>query len=730
MKKLLFLLLVLSLTCYANNKPVPSKIETATIYLEGATIERIADVNLTPGEHTLIFQNLSPDIVEQSIQISGLNKATIVSLQYEVNYLEKAAVSTNYTRLETKLKNLLFEKNLLESQLSGLDEETRLLENNRKVRTETATISLEAMKELAAYYRTRTSEIEKEKFELVSMLEDTLKQIEALKKEKFKLEDVRKEKRGEITLKLTSGVALSTKLQIKYNIAVAGWFPSYDIKATEVGAPLDISYKANIYQQSGTNWDGIKVILSTGDPQTNNEKPDLTPKYLNFGHGRKSVSHPTTADVYKYNPTIRSVVGTVTDESGLPIPGVTILEKGTHNTTTSDFDGNYQIQVNGGRALLYSYASFHTLSLPIYSNTINAMMVPDVQRLNEVVIVGQGKPNGYAISEGKIYTQEDAIVKLLSGKVAGVQVTGTGGASGAGTNFIIRSKSSIHGDNQPLFIVDGVPFTTSGNYYGGGNSVTSSRFLDIDPNEIENVEILKGLSASTLYGQQGRNGVVLITTKNGKGIENVIGNYKEAGITSTSFEIKNKHSIVSNADMTVLEIDAFQLDAKFQHYTSPEINENVFLTASTDSWEKYDILAGDANIYFKGTYAGKTFINPSITTDTLEISLGIDPALVVKRIESNNYKSKSFLGTNKMVTHNFNILVKNNKQTTVNLTIEDRIPVSQNKEIKVLDVLTGNSTFNEDTGILVWNLQLKANATEQKTFGYTVKYPKNEQINL
>ena len=97
-------------------------------------------------------------------------------------------------------------------------------------------------------------------------------------------------------------------------------------------------------------------------------------------------------------------------------------------------------------------------------------------------------------------------------------ITGTGGASGSGTNFIIRSKSSITGNNQPLFIVDGVPFDGSTNNqtgFGGGNSVTSSRFLDLDPNNIESVSILKGLSAAVLYGQQGRNGVVLITTKNG-----------------------------------------------------------------------------------------------------------------------------------------------------------------------------------------------------------------------
>jgi TonB-dependent SusC/RagA subfamily outer membrane receptor len=106
----------------------------------------------------------------------------------------------------------------------------------------------------------------------------------------------------------------------------------------------------------------------------------------------------------------------------------------------------------------------------------------------------------------------------LQGKVAGVNITATNGLSGSGTNIIIRGYSSATGSNQPLFVVDGVPFNTNTNATNGfttGGATTSSRFLDIDPNNIENVSVLKGLSATVLYGDQGRNGVILITTKSG-----------------------------------------------------------------------------------------------------------------------------------------------------------------------------------------------------------------------
>lgn len=225
----------------------------------------------------------------------------------------------------------------------------------------------------------------------------------------------------------------------------------------------------------------------------------------------------------------KTISGTVTDNTGLPLPGVNIIVVGTSNGTQTDFDGNYTIQANVGQKVQFSYVGFQTVENDVTASTatMNLQMEEDAAVLDEVVVTGYGiarekKALGYAVSsvsaEEIENKPESDIVRSLNGKVAGVSITGTGGASGSGTNFVIRSKSSINGNNQPLFVVDGVPFDGGTNQqtgFGGGNSVVSSRFLDLDPNNIEKVEILKGLSAAVLYGQQGRNGVVLITTKNG-----------------------------------------------------------------------------------------------------------------------------------------------------------------------------------------------------------------------
>lgn len=224
----------------------------------------------------------------------------------------------------------------------------------------------------------------------------------------------------------------------------------------------------------------------------------------------------------------QTISGTVTDDQNLPLPGVNIVIKGTTTGTQSDFDGNYTINANAGQTLVFTYVGFATQERSVTASTTRVdLQMQAGEELTQVIVTGYGikrekKALGYAVSsvssEQIENKPESDLVRSLSGKVSGVQITGTGGATGSGTNFIIRSKSSINGSNQPLFIVDGVPFDSGTNQqtgFGGGNTVVSSRFLDLDPNNIESVDVLKGLSAAVLYGQQGRNGVVLITTKTG-----------------------------------------------------------------------------------------------------------------------------------------------------------------------------------------------------------------------
>ena len=223
----------------------------------------------------------------------------------------------------------------------------------------------------------------------------------------------------------------------------------------------------------------------------------------------------------------KTISGTVSDATG-PLPGVNIIVKGTSTGTQTDFDGNYSISTTTGATLVYSFVGLKTEERVVgAANTINVSMQEDATSLEEVVVTAQGikrekKALGYAVSEVKAEEIENRtegdVARVLSGKASGVAITSASGTSGSATNVVIRGYNSITGSNQALFVVDGVPFssdtnTPQGSFASGNNG--SSRFLDLDPNNIESVNVLKGLAAATLYGTAGRNGVIVITTKSG-----------------------------------------------------------------------------------------------------------------------------------------------------------------------------------------------------------------------
>lgn len=226
----------------------------------------------------------------------------------------------------------------------------------------------------------------------------------------------------------------------------------------------------------------------------------------------------------------KTISGTVTGPNGDPLIGASVLVKGTTTGMYTGADGSFTMEVpESSSMLVVSYVGYASQDIAIGDGAISVSLAPSALSVDEVVITGLGikkekKALGYGVStistEAIANRQEADIARILRGKATGVDIAQTSGLSGSGTNVIIRGYSSITGDNQPLFVIDGVPFNTSTNStggFGGGSATASSRFLDLDPNNIAEVSILKGLSATVLYGEAGRNGVILVTTKNGTG---------------------------------------------------------------------------------------------------------------------------------------------------------------------------------------------------------------------
>jgi TonB-linked SusC/RagA family outer membrane protein len=225
----------------------------------------------------------------------------------------------------------------------------------------------------------------------------------------------------------------------------------------------------------------------------------------------------------------RTITGSVTSaDDGGGIPGVTVLIKGTSTGVLTDLDGKYSISVpKDATALQYSFVGMQKQEIALTaSNVVDVVMVSEAQNIEGVVVTALGisrdkKSLGYSVQDvqGDELTKarEANVVNALSGKVAGVQITNSSGAVGASSRIVLRGVTSLSGDNQPLFVVDGVPISNS-NF---GSTLTDgvnrgSGVADINPDDIESVSVLKGPNAAALYGSRASNGVIIITTKKGK----------------------------------------------------------------------------------------------------------------------------------------------------------------------------------------------------------------------
>ena len=225
-----------------------------------------------------------------------------------------------------------------------------------------------------------------------------------------------------------------------------------------------------------------------------------------------------------------TVTGKVTSqEDGLPLPGVSILVQGTNVGTVTDIEGLYAIAVSGEEStLIYSFIGFQSKSIVVGNTTThNVVLGASVSQLNEVIVTAFGisqekKSLGYSAqsidAETITKSRQPNLVNSLQGQVAGVQVTNSGGAPGQSARIIIRGINSLDpsADNQPLFVVDGVPVDNSTYESGGTPRGMSNRIADINPNDVESMSVLKGAAATALYGVRAANGAVIITTKKGK----------------------------------------------------------------------------------------------------------------------------------------------------------------------------------------------------------------------
>lgn len=303
----------------------------------------------------------------------------------------------------------------------------------------------------------------------------------------------------------------------------------------------------------------------------------------------------------------KTVSGNITDENGLPLPGATVVEQGTTNGTTADFDGNYQINVAQNAILEISYVGYQTMEIDVSDQIRADVTLQTESELDEVVVTALGitrdkKSLGYAVQtiDGELMEDVRSVnpIEALQGEVAGLDVQSFNTLGGS-TNVVIRGYSSLSGSNQALFVVDGTPIDNeTGNsramQRGGGGVDFGNAAMDINPNEIASVSILKGAAASALYGSRGANGVVLITTKKGKEKEDV-------GI---SF---NSQTTVGYVDRTTLPVYQNQYGYGYGQYRRSYVGPSTIETGAQWTGAYYGQWGNKSSFYTgdDGSYGPK-----------------------------------------------------------------------------------------------------------------------------
>lgn len=198
--------------------------------------------------------------------------------------------------------------------------------------------------------------------------------------------------------------------------------------------------------------------------------------------------------------------------------------------------------------------------------------------------------------------------------------------------------------------------------------------------------------------------------------------------TSVEFAIDAPYSIPSDGKEYTVEINRSELNATYTYAVTPKLNTNAFLTASITDWSKCNFLPGQANLFFEGTYIGKSSLNTDNTSDTLRLSLGVDKGIVVTRKLQKEMTQKQSIGSNQKETRDWVIEIKNRKDQPVNLLVEDQVPVTQNTAIEVETQTLSGGNVDSNTGKVTWTMELKPLADKKLELKYQVKYPKNQML--
>lgn len=593
-KKLTLIGLAISLYTFSFGqieKEITSEIKKVTVFTKGAQIEREATVSLQQGQMILKLTGLSPYIKKESIRVDGDGSYTILTVQHQNDYLNELNKSKEIETLKNKIEELQLKIEDEEAWIKIIKDKLDFLYSNKDIAGKEQSINPEVFKSLNAIYGDNIETLNLDLLKRQRKIIGYKKESDKLNNQLTSLNNKSDLPSGTVLVTIESKQIKASKISFNYLVDNAAWYPSYDIRFLGIDRPLNITYKANVRQNTGIDWDNVSLVLSTAKTNISAKIPFLTPFYLQF-----------------YYP---------------------------------------------------------------------------------------------------------EIANALQGRMAGVQISENSGAPGADSEIRIRGMSSINGISNPLYVVDGIP----------QNDISA-----LNPNDIQNIEVLKDASATAIYGSRGANGVVLVTTKSGNDKSSVPLTITSKRETSNEYIVDASQTIISNNKTTTVSFRESNLKADFEYQSIPKLSENVFLIGKISDWYKAELIDGEVNVYLENSYVGKSNINTEQFNDTLDISFGIDNNISIKREKLTEFSENQFIGSNRKETIAYKLTLRNNKSYPISTLIYDQIPVSTTKDIQVETLEISGGKLDTDTGKVEWEISLQPNENKELIIKYSVKYPKDKKV--
>jgi hypothetical protein len=331
----------------------------------------------------LLVKGLSPFLDEKSIQVKGQGSFIIQAVNKRMDFLHEKEEGEKAKSLEKEIAEIEKQQSNLRNRIQVLGTKMSVLSANKSIGSSQAGTSMTALKATLDFFDAEHTKIALEELQINAQLMANEQELDALRNQVYALQQSDDKAKAEIRIRVKATGAGPATFQINYLVSNAGWYPKYDVRVKSITEPLQLQYKAEVFQNTGADWKNVKLRFSNANPNQGGQAPIIDKWELNY-------ARYTTVNKFALPQTPGTISGMVLDEQGQPLPGTAVLVKGTTIGTTTDLEGRYSLTLPAtAKTVVFSFVGMRMEEIPIQGrSSLNVTLMQDTQMLSEVVVTG------------------------------------------------------------------------------------------------------------------------------------------------------------------------------------------------------------------------------------------------------------------------------------------------------------------------------------------------------